>query len=389
MDKLINDFKISYTKGDTYALAIKFKSLSEDLRTAFFTVKENPDDEPLIQKTLGAGIAKIDDRAYKNEKTYKLQIQAEDTANLEAHVQYLYDLQVAVGNVVKTVISGVFVVTHSLSGNASAFGSTLEVAIDDKLETELETIPATRGIEYETDPVANAKIGDMAKLSTEAKGTLVQAVNEAKNGVNSNAENINKILNGTIKPPLVLNAERADYATSAGRASMADYATSAGEANQANNAIYSTHATQINGLRVEADANGVLKIGDVIIPQKKLLFTSESGVLYKDLSDLGLEDGDTIEVEFYGALSEICKERIKLYQDYTKEIFTGFRTSNEGFPLNTPRMFFARLKIENYSLTIYKGTWYWSNPESKTDGEWTATAELPGYAIIKIYKIIE
>ena len=181
MEKLINNFKISFTKGDTYALAVKIKNITEDLRTAYFTVKENPDDEPLIQKSLGAGIAKIDDRAYKDEKTYKLQLQAEDTINLEANVQYLYDFQVAVGNVVKTLLSGVFVVNHSVSGASSINTSTLDVTVDDELEAEFQTTPPANGVEFEEDPVANAKIGDMTALETTAKETLVQAINEVAN----------------------------------------------------------------------------------------------------------------------------------------------------------------------------------------------------------------
>ena len=50
MQKLTNEFKIEFTKGDTYALAIKFKNITEDLRLAYFSVKDNPDDAPLIQK---------------------------------------------------------------------------------------------------------------------------------------------------------------------------------------------------------------------------------------------------------------------------------------------------------------------------------------------------
>jgi hypothetical protein len=155
------------------------------LRCAYFTVKENPDDEPLIQKALGAGIDKIDDREYKNEKTYKIQLQAIDTANLEANVQYLYDLQVTIDNVVKTVLSGVFVVQHSVTGVTSTTTTTLDVAVDDEVETEMQTIPPTNGVEYEQDPVANAKIGNMEELLTDEKKTLVGAINELLSKINN------------------------------------------------------------------------------------------------------------------------------------------------------------------------------------------------------------
>lgn len=263
MEKLTNDFKIEFTKGDTYALAIKFKNITEDLRTAYFSVKENPDDEPLIQKSLGAGIDKIDDRGYKNEKTYKFQIQPADTVNLEPKVQYLYDIQVSVGNVVKTVLHGVFLLGSTITGTG-ATTQELEVAVDDELETEVLTTPATKGVEYEQDPVACAKIGDMATLSTQNKDTIVKAVNEVDNANKTTREEVEKIKNGTIEVP---NAENAENAINAENATNAE------------NAINAENATKINNLIIEKDENGVLKIGDIIIPQKKLLFSpNEWGV---------------------------------------------------------------------------------------------------------------
>ena len=217
MEKLKSDFKISFIRGDTYALAVKFKNITEDLRLAFFTVKENPSDTPLIQKSLGAGIDKIDDRAYKNEKTYKIQLQPTDTLNLEARVQYLYDFQVTVGNVVKTVLSGVFALNHTVTGTDGATTETLnEVVIDDEIEAEVLTTPATKGIEYETDAVALAKIGDIAGFTTSAKGTVVQAVNEVNSKTATNANEIVKIKDGTIRVPKATEATTATSATYAG-----------------------------------------------------------------------------------------------------------------------------------------------------------------------------
>lgn len=202
MQKLTNEFKIEFTKGDTYALAIKFKNITEDLRLAYFSVKDNPDDAPLIQKSLGAGIDKIDDRGYKNEKTYKFQLQPADTVNLEANVQYLYDIQVTIGSVVKTVLHGIFVLRNTITGTTAVTTANIEVEVDDEVETEmLDTVPATNGIEYEQDPVALAKIGNLDSLATTNKETVVQAVNEVKNGVNTNADKISKIENGTNKMP--------------------------------------------------------------------------------------------------------------------------------------------------------------------------------------------
>lgn len=224
MEKLLNDYKISFTKGDTYALAVKFKNITSDLGSAYFTVKENADDEPLIQKSLGAGVTKIDDRAYKQEKTYKIQLQSEDTADLEPLVQYLYDFRVAFGNVVQTILSGIFVMKHSVTDVSTTSTTTLDVTLSDVLESEASTTPPTQGIEYEQDPVANAKIGDLTGLSTTNKETLVKAINEVnKNAATANSA-IRDILNGTQSVP---DAENADYASRAGTSDNAYNVTDA------------------------------------------------------------------------------------------------------------------------------------------------------------------
>ncbi len=44
-------------------------------------------------------------------------------------------------------------------------------------------------------------------------------------------------------------------------------------ADKAGHAIKADNATKVNDLEIKADANGVLKIGDVIIPQKRLLWS--------------------------------------------------------------------------------------------------------------------
>ena len=229
--------RITITKGDTIAWKIKFKNITEDLRSAYFTVKENPSDDALIQKSLGAGIAKIDDRAYKNEKTYKLQLQAEDTLPLSADMQYLYDIKVAVGNVVKTILSGILVAKESITGASQIIIEDAEIDATDLLDTEMETTPATNGIEYEQDPVANAKIGDLTALITTAKQTLVDAINEAKTQATNTQEDVEKILDGTLVVPEATNAVNADEATHAVNADEATHATNASTASKVANAL--------------------------------------------------------------------------------------------------------------------------------------------------------
>ena len=209
-----NEFRIEYTKGDTFALKLTFKNITQDLTSAIFTVKENYEDTtPLIEKTINAGISKIEENLYKNEIVYKLQLQANDSEFLEADHLYLYDLKIAVGNVIKTVIKGNFIVTYNVTGVDRITTELAEIEIDDTIETDAETTPATHGIEYETDPVATEKIGDMSTLSTTAKDTLVNAINEITPKANSALEEITKIENGTVTVPSANEAEIAQYAS--------------------------------------------------------------------------------------------------------------------------------------------------------------------------------
>ena len=272
MEKLLNDYKITFTKGDTYALAVKFKNISSDLSSAYFTVKENADDAPLIQKTLGAGVSQIDDRAYKNEKTYKIQLQSEDTANLEPLVQYLYDFRITVGNVVQTVLSGVFVVQHNISNVNTTATETLTVEVADTVESEVSITPATGGIEYEQDPVALAKIGDLSTLTTAKKESVVKAINDVNAPPFSIAENRTNIVNGEKQPTLWGKVQKWFASLKAlafkDKVETEDFATTA-------KCPLSTNADKVNNLEITRDNNGVLKIGDTIIPQKKLLWNGK------------------------------------------------------------------------------------------------------------------
>lgn len=191
-----DNFKIELTKFNTYALAVKFKNIKEDLTKAYFTVKENPDDEPILQKALGSGITKIDDKEYKSEKTYKLQLESIDTQNFDIDVQYLYDLQVTIGSVVKTIISGFFVVKQSVTGYPHIATEDAEVNVEDVVEADFETIATTNGLEYESDPIAMKTIGSLTDLKTNVKSSVVGAINELQEEADRNNDEIEKLKNG-------------------------------------------------------------------------------------------------------------------------------------------------------------------------------------------------
>lgn len=258
-----NNFKIEYTKGDTYALQMTFKNVTQDLTTAFFTVKENIDDEPLIEKTIGAGISKINENFYKQEIVYKLQLQAEDSRNLQVDFPYLYDLKIAVGNVIKTAISGNFIVKHNVTGVDRITTELADIEVDDFIDTDAETTPATSGIEYEQDPVARMLIGDLDNLTTTHKETVVDAINDNKSSITA--------LETTTSEHDAQLTTLNGYFTN-GEANNAIQATNADNAIKNNDDTYSGLTT---------DENGVLKVGNIVIPQKKLIWqgqkTDESG----------------------------------------------------------------------------------------------------------------
>ena len=243
-----NNFRIEYTKGDTYALKLVFKNVTSDLTSAVFSVKENADDETaLIEKTIGSGLSKLEENFYKNELVYKLQLQAEDSQNLQADHLYLYDLKIAVGNVIKTVIKGNFVVTYNVTSSERIYTALADIEVDDVIEADIETTPATEGIEYEQDPVAMAKIGDITNLNTTAKNTIVDAVNEVNTKATASAEEITKIENGTVTVPKATNADEADYATNAGHSTSADSATNSTNTTNVQNVDLSSSSTAVFG----------------------------------------------------------------------------------------------------------------------------------------------
>ena len=303
--------RITITKGDTIAWKIKFKNITEDLRSAYFTVKENPSDDALIQKSLGAGIAKIDDRAYKNEKTYKLQLQAEDTLPLSADMQYLFDIKVAVGNVVKTILSGILVAKESITGASQIIIEDAEIDATDLLDTEMETTPATNGIEYEQDPVANAKIGDLTALITSAKQTLVDAINEAKTQANNTQEDVEKILDGTLVVSEATHAGSAETATSATGATNDGAGHNIEDTYQTKVTATKATYTTLRGLNVEVSSILNLRVMRIY----GTLYSASSGAIIDSL---------TLDSAYSGNLTTKVP-----FKDYIQYESTGIIVFNE------------------------------------------------------------
>lgn len=103
-------------------------------------------------------------------------------------------------------------------------------------------------------------------------------------------------------------------------------------------------ATKINGMDLKRDENGVLKIGDVIIPQRKLLWSGEWGggsdtPANLDISSLGINQGDTLELEIEWSDTKLSTNKyiIKMNSviEYLQLIGQGGIAVSSGLILNT------------------------------------------------------
>lgn len=92
-----NNLNSEITRGDTFSFGVKIYELGKELEAAYFTCKNNyDDDEYIFQKTLNNGITL--DRFDENENYfYKIRVAPGDTQNLEVG-KYYYDLQVEVNS---------------------------------------------------------------------------------------------------------------------------------------------------------------------------------------------------------------------------------------------------------------------------------------------------
>lgn len=187
---------IKFPKSDSFAFLVTINKIAKALDNAFFTVKENPDEEPVLQKKLGAGISLADSRLYKNQLSYKVQIDGADTQLMEVGVRYFFDVKGTIGNAQKTFLWGELILSETETGylNPAIQGDT--VAVAQVYTATFETGAQSQYVETEVDPVATAKIGDMTKLNTTAKDTLVKAINEVNVPTFTEATTLKNIASG-------------------------------------------------------------------------------------------------------------------------------------------------------------------------------------------------
>lgn len=95
----MSKLNLDMVRGDTLAFGFELEGIAE-VDAAYFSVKNTiTDDEYLIHKTLGNGIAKVEDGKYS------VRVAPSDTHDLEVG-SYYYDLQISVNDDIYTVLNG-------------------------------------------------------------------------------------------------------------------------------------------------------------------------------------------------------------------------------------------------------------------------------------------
>ena len=99
---------ITLVRGDTLSFGIVMYGDVQTLDTAFFTIKKDYNDSPLVQKSIGDGIASYEDGEYT------VRVTPEDTKDLELG-RYYYDLQVSNGGDDFTILRGILDLVYNVT----------------------------------------------------------------------------------------------------------------------------------------------------------------------------------------------------------------------------------------------------------------------------------
>lgn len=99
---------INMFRGDTLSFGMEIEGLNQDLDSAYFTVKANYADEPLVQKSLGDGITKVE------TGVYRIRVAPEDTADVAAG-KYFYDFEIGANGDVFTILNGILEIEQDVT----------------------------------------------------------------------------------------------------------------------------------------------------------------------------------------------------------------------------------------------------------------------------------
>lgn len=106
----MKDTNLTMVKGDTLAFGVEIEGLDQDLATAYFSCKNDPnDDKYVFQKKLNNGISKVE------TGKYRVRVAPADTASLEIG-DYYYDLQIGVNSDIYTILRGKLTIEYEITG---------------------------------------------------------------------------------------------------------------------------------------------------------------------------------------------------------------------------------------------------------------------------------
>lgn len=107
---MITNVLFEFYRGDTYSRDFTLSGWSLPISKVYFTVKEKVEDKnAVLQKKLGEGITLVDET--EEGKTFNLNICCNDTDDLKAEYEYVFDIEIHStgedGAVIKrTIITG-------------------------------------------------------------------------------------------------------------------------------------------------------------------------------------------------------------------------------------------------------------------------------------------
>ena len=254
------------------------------------------------------------------------------------------------------------------------------------LEVNLGLNTATIKSEYDTATYPNIDAGDDLTENTTGIARLPLYRFIATSGVISN---VNKVVESVkyVNETFIKNVK-------------------VNNAGQADNATTSSNSNKVNNLEITKDENGVLKIGDIIIPQKKLLWSGNVSGQGKVVLSESLSIGDIIEIELsvYGNdldsnITYILKSKVvnggrsdNIYQAYFNPIISRISSNNQTGTLGLFASYYPGNKefdifnFEHSNGILYDIELLIPGGSTRTIRQYTT---LGAYTLKKVYKIIE
>lgn len=105
----MKSINITMVRGDTLSFGVELEGLNQDLESAYFSCKQEPNDSTYtFQKSLGNGITKAE------ANKYRIRVAPEDTKNIDIG-NYYYDFEIVANSDVFTILKGLLTVEQDIT----------------------------------------------------------------------------------------------------------------------------------------------------------------------------------------------------------------------------------------------------------------------------------